>query len=124
MENKEREIKVQEFRELKITTVITTNLLSRGIDVPEVQLIINFDIPLTKDQSGAVPDYKNYLHRIGRTGRFGAKGIVLNIYDREVDEKALKDIMVHFKMEEKLMKLLSPDQLKKHLEEIREEAAQ
>lgn len=126
MDSKERDEQVQKFRDLKITTVITTNLLARGIDVPEIQLVINFDVPITTvgKQKKIVPDYENYLHRIGRAGRFGTKGIALNLYDREEDEKALKDIMEHFTMKEKLKKLESPDQLKKLLEEIREEAAQ
>lgn len=48
--------------------LITTNVLSRGIDVEQVTIVVNFDLPV--DQSGEA-DCETYLHRIGRTGRFG-----------------------------------------------------
>lgn len=48
--------------------LITTNVLSRGIDVEQVTIVVNFDLPV--DQNGRA-DCETYLHRIGRTGRFG-----------------------------------------------------
>lgn len=48
--------------------LITTNVLSRGIDVEQVTIVVNFDLPV--DQNGDA-DCETYLHRIGRTGRFG-----------------------------------------------------
>lgn len=48
--------------------LITTNVLSRGIDVEQVTIVVNFDLPI--DQFGNA-DCETYLHRIGRTGRFG-----------------------------------------------------
>lgn len=48
--------------------LITTNVLSRGIDVEQVTIVVNFDLPV--DQAGNA-DCETYLHRIGRTGRFG-----------------------------------------------------
>lgn len=48
--------------------LITTNVLSRGIDVEQVTIVVNFDLPM--DQHGRA-DCETYLHRIGRTGRFG-----------------------------------------------------
>lgn len=48
--------------------LITTNVLSRGIDVEQVTIVVNFDLPM--DQNGRA-DCETYLHRIGRTGRFG-----------------------------------------------------
>lgn len=50
--------------------LITTNVLSRGIDIEQVTIVVNFDMP--KDLHGRA-DYETYLHRIGRTGRFGRK---------------------------------------------------
>ena len=49
--------------------LISTNVSARGIDVAQVTVVVNFDLP-TIDKTGE-PDYDTYLHRIGRTGRFG-----------------------------------------------------
>lgn len=69
--------------------LITTNLIARGIDVPEVELVINYDVPLKKVDEDIVGDSECYLHRIGRTGRFGKTGIALTIWDREQDKRNL-----------------------------------
>eukprot|EP00158_Paraphelidium_tribonemae_P004356 Partr_v1_DN26710_c0_g1_i4_m9129 putative ATPdependent RNA helicase len=65
--------------------LITTNLLARGIDVLDVNLVINYDLPL--DGRGK-PDFETYLHRIGRTGRFGRRGISINFVH---DDKSQRD---------------------------------
>lgn len=73
MDNEERDEMIEKFRTGKISVIITTNMLARGIDVPEVQIVINFDVPLMGGYGGGSVqgDPENYLHRIGRTGRFG-----------------------------------------------------
>lgn len=72
---------IDEFRAGTTNVLITTNVLARGIDVAGVSLVVNFDIPLTRDQR---PDPETYLHRIGRTGRFGRKGCAINfVFDRK-----------------------------------------
>ncbi|MEN2495781.1 MAG: DEAD H (Asp-Glu-Ala-Asp His) box polypeptide 19 (DBP5, ) [Marteilia pararefringens] len=68
---------MQRFRTGKERVLITTNVTARGIDVATVNLVINYDLPLLMHQSGTV-DYETYLHRVGRTGRFGKKGIAIN----------------------------------------------
>ncbi len=62
-------------------------MLARGIDVPEVELVINFDVPILIGSSGTVygGDTGSYLYRIGRTGRFGLPGIALTLLDGEQD---------------------------------------
>ena len=61
--------------------LISTNVIARGIDIMQVTMVINYDMPLT--QSGE-PDAETYLHRIGRTGRFGRKGISINfVHDQQ-----------------------------------------
>nr|GEY39594.1 eukaryotic initiation factor 4A-6-like [Tanacetum cinerariifolium] len=62
--------------------LITTDLLARGIDVQQVSLVINYDLPRQPE---------NYLHRIGRSGRFGRKGVAINIMTSD-DGKMLADI--------------------------------
>lgn len=88
--------------------LITTNVLSRGIDVEQVTIVVNFDLPV--DMKGQA-DCETYLHRIGRTGRFGKRGIAINLIDGEKSLKVLKQIEDHFKR--KIMKLDGGD-----LEEI------
>lgn len=73
---------------MEFNTLIATNVISRGFDVPEVDLVINLDLPRFKDEAGFYePDYENFLHRVGRTGRFGTDGVALTIYkDGEANE--------------------------------------
>jgi ATP-dependent RNA helicase DDX19/DBP5 len=120
MDNDERDEMIEKFRTGKISVIITTNMLARGIDVPEVQIVINFDVPLMKDAKGEiVGDSENYLHRIGRTGRFGTKGLAITLYDREVDEQCLNQILDHFNMRDKCKPLQGPEQVQTLLEDIR-----
>ena len=66
----------KEFKDTKTKVLVTTNVLSRGIDVAQVNVVINYDPPLTQDSRRAVvPDISSYVHRSGRTGRFGRKGL-------------------------------------------------
>ena len=60
----------QQFRKGEFKTLISSNLVSRGIDVPSVNVVINFDFP---------KDSPTYLHRIGRSGRFGQIGLAVNL---------------------------------------------
>lgn len=83
MSFEERDETIQKFRKGEINVLITTNMLARGIDVPEVQIVINFDMPSQRTADGDIQtDSESYLHRIGRAGRFGAQGIALTLYDR------------------------------------------
>ena len=109
---------IEKFRTGEVKVIITTNLLARGIDVPEVQIVINFDVPTMRVAGKQVGDPENYLHRIGRTGRFGTKGLALSIYDRECDKEFLDQILAHYNMEAKCKILSGPEQLKELLEEI------
>ena len=70
MSQDERNNIVNEFREGKTRLLLTTDLLSRGIDIPDVNLVLNYDLPINKE---------NYIHRIGRCGRFGKKGVSITM---------------------------------------------
>ena len=59
--------------------LISTNVLARGIDVPEVDIVINFDVPMIVVHGFRDPDYANFMHRVGRTGRFGTDGIAVSL---------------------------------------------
>ena len=69
MELKVRDKIINEFRKTSITSLISTNLVARGIDVPEVDFVINYDVPYIVGSK--LPDCANFLHRVGRAGRFG-----------------------------------------------------
>ena len=81
------------FREGKDKLLITTNLCARGLDIEQITLVINYDLPL--DMMGNT-DYETYLHRIGRTGRFGKKGIAINFIDGPDSMQRLQMIQQHF----------------------------
>mmetsp|Transcript_12312 Transcript_12312/g.15605 ORF Transcript_12312/g.15605 Transcript_12312/m.15605 type:complete len:558 (+) Transcript_12312:66-1739(+) len=93
LDNMERDLLMDEFRQGKRKVLITTNVLARGVDVPAVSLVVNYDIPRTYEGR---PDFENYLHRIGRTGRFGRKGVAINFVDSEEDKRLLEEIANHF----------------------------
>lgn len=82
MDQKERELIMREFRSGSSRVLITTDLLARGIDVQQVSLVINYDLPTNRE---------NYIHRIGRSGRFGRKGVSIN-FITEGDVRYLRDI--------------------------------
>ena len=76
-EGSERDALLQDFRSGKSKVLITTNVLARGIDVSSVSMVINYDIPM-KGRGDTAPDPETYLHRIGRTGRFGRIGVSIS----------------------------------------------
>ena len=82
MDQNTRDIIMREFRSGSSRVLITTDLLARGIDVQQVSLVINFDLPTQPE---------NYLHRIGRSGRFGRKGVAINFVTKD-DERLLQDV--------------------------------
>lgn len=82
MEQAQREVIMREFRSGSSRVLITTDLLARGIDVQQVSLVINYDLPSNRE---------NYIHRIGRGGRFGRKGVAINFVTSD-DVRMLRDI--------------------------------
>ncbi|KAI8054124.1 ATP-dependent RNA helicase DBP5 [Syncephalis plumigaleata] len=77
----ERDFVIDSFRKGDSKVLITTNVLARGIDISQVNMVVNYDLPI--DGAGN-PDPETYLHRIGRTGRFGRTGVSINfVHDRE-----------------------------------------
>jgi ATP-dependent RNA helicase DDX19/DBP5 len=81
----ERDVIIDHFREGKEKVLITTNVIARGIDILQVNMVVNYDLPLVNEREGGggKPDVETYIHRIGRTGRFGRKGISVNfVHDK------------------------------------------
>ena len=80
LDNTDRDRLIDDFREGRSKVLITTNVLARGIDIASVSMVVNYDMPT--DKYGK-PDPSTYLHRIGRTGRFGRVGVSISfIHDR------------------------------------------
>ncbi|EXX79596.1 Tif1p [Rhizophagus irregularis DAOM 197198w] len=82
MDQAQRDVIMKEFRSGSSRVLIATDLLARGIDVQQVSLVINYDLPTNRE---------NYIHRIGRGGRFGRKGVAINFVTSE-DVRMLRDI--------------------------------
>ncbi|ODN76636.1 ATP-dependent RNA helicase FAL1 [Cryptococcus amylolentus CBS 6039] len=90
MVQKERDAIMNEFRSGSSRVLITTDVWARGIDVQQVSLVINYDLPSSRE---------NYLHRIGRSGRFGRKGVAINFVTVD-DVRILRDIEQYYSTRE------------------------
>jgi superfamily II DNA/RNA helicase len=82
----ERKMRMDDFRKGSVRVLISTDLLARGIDVQQVSLVINFELPMQKE---------NYVHRIGRSGRYGRKGVAINLVTPDEMAK-IRDIEKHY----------------------------
>ena len=82
MTQNERNQIMEEFRNGNSRVLISTDLLSRGIDIQQISLVINYDIP---------SNIECYIHRIGRSGRYGRKGTAIN-FVTNYDVKKMSDI--------------------------------
>ncbi|KAI9274550.1 P-loop containing nucleoside triphosphate hydrolase protein [Phascolomyces articulosus] len=93
MSPEERDEVMDHFRRGESKVLVTTNVLSRGIDIMQISVVINYDMPL--DHRGN-PEPEAYLHRVGRTGRFGRTGVSINfVHDRQSWEH-MRAIEEHF----------------------------
>jgi len=82
MPQKERDTIMEEFRSGGSRVLIATDIWGRGIDVQQVSLVINYDLPTNREL---------YIHRIGRSGGFGRKGVSINFVKNE-DVSTLREI--------------------------------
>jgi len=86
MEPEERMRRMKDFRSGAVRVMISTDLLARGIDIQQISLVINFELPVQRE---------NYIHRIGRSGRFGRKGVAINLVSQE-ETRNLKELETHY----------------------------
>jgi translation initiation factor 4A len=82
MDSDERNLRMKQFKSGSTRIMISTDLLARGIDCQEVSVVINYDLPFNSE---------NYIHRIGRSGRFGKKGVAIN-FATSRDEYIVHDL--------------------------------
>jgi len=108
LSREDRDDVMKEFKEGKSRYLVTTNVVSRGIDVLQVSLVINYDIPMHKVGSEQVVDTETYIHRIGRTARFGRCGVALTLLQDEDDQERMDEILGDVNCESTSIK---PDQI-------------
>jgi ATP-dependent RNA helicase DDX19/DBP5 len=97
--HEERDRVIKEFRAGVTKILIATDVLARGFDLAQVTMVVNFDLPVkhvADRHMPTTPDYETYLHRIGRSGRFGLKGAAFNLLVTEEDKRNLQRIEKHF----------------------------
>merc|ERR1712194_439112 len=86
MEQRERDSIMSSFRKGEARVLIATDVWGRGLDVQQVSLVICYDLPTNREL---------YIHRIGRSGRFGRKGVAIN-FVKEDDIRILRDIEQYY----------------------------
>lgn len=87
MKQEERIEKYKKFKDFNSRIMVATNIFGRGIDIERVNVVINYDMPENAD---------TYLHRVGRAGRFGTKGLAISFVSSEDDGKVLNDVQARF----------------------------
>merc|ERR1712010_181386 len=89
LDQEERIKRYKQFKEFQKRIMVCTDLFGRGIDIERVNIVINYDMS---------EDGDTYLHRVGRAGRFGTKGLAISFVTSEDDEKVLKDVQARFEV--------------------------
>ncbi|KAM8871521.1 ATP-dependent RNA helicase DDX4-like isoform 2-T2 [Synchiropus picturatus] len=83
-EQRERELALTDFRSGKCPVLVATSVAARGLDIPDVQHVVNFDLPGSIDE---------YVHRIGRTGRCGNVGRAVSFFDPDTDRQLASSLV-------------------------------
>mmetsp|Transcript_91658 Transcript_91658/g.179574 ORF Transcript_91658/g.179574 Transcript_91658/m.179574 type:complete len:418 (+) Transcript_91658:91-1344(+) len=98
LKQEERISRFKAFKDFSKRILVSTDLFGRGIDIERVNIVINYDFPDQSDQ---------YLHRVGRAGRFGTKGLAVSFISRPEDEEEMKKVQERFAVQVPEM----PDQI-------------
>lgn len=86
----ERIERYNKFKEGKARILVSTDVFARGVDIERVNIVVNYDMPENSD---------TYLHRVGRAGRFGTKGLAVSFVSTEEDSKILEGVQSRFEVE-------------------------
>lgn len=89
LKQEERLERYRKFKDFESRVLVSTNLCGRGVDMERVNIVINFDVPKYPD---------SYLHRVGRAGRFGTKGLAVTFISGDEDKQRLKAIQERFEV--------------------------
>jgi len=87
LKQEDRIARFKAFKDFNKRILVSTDLFGRGIDIERVNIVINYDFPDESDQ---------YLHRVGRAGRFGTKGLAISFLSTEKDEEEMKKVQERF----------------------------
>lgn len=111
---------IDKFRGGDAKVLITTNVLARGIDVQSVTMVINYDIPQLHRPGAAQPeaDAQTYLHRIGRTGRFGRVGVAATFVSSKDEFRMMRDIANYFQTDYETLDSRDWDTVEKKIKSI------
>lgn len=90
LSQEERLERYNKFKEYKARILVSTDIFGRGVDFERVNIVFNYDMPTTDDQ---------YLHRVGRSGRFGTKGLAISFVSSAEDSKVLEQVQSRFEVE-------------------------
>merc|ERR1712216_722759 len=89
LNQEERIARYKQFKDFQKRIMVSTDLFGRGIDIERVNIVINYDMPSDSD---------SYLHRVGRAGRFGTKGLAISFTSGEEDADVLKKVQERFEV--------------------------
>merc|ERR1711900_51478 len=89
LNQEDRIARYKQFKEFQKRIMVATDLFGRGIDIERVNIVINYDMPTESD---------SYLHRVGRAGRFGTKGLALTFIATDDDAEVLKKVQERFEV--------------------------
>ena len=95
MPQQERLKRYTAFKNNEARLLVATNLFGRGIDIERVNIVINYDFPQSDERSGEQAA-DTYLHRVGRAGRFGTKGLAISFITGDDDKAALSAVQERF----------------------------
>lgn len=108
----ERDEVMERFRRQESRVLITTNVLARGVDVPSIGVVINYDLPVLHSvKKELAPDMVTYVHRIGRTGRGERTGTAISLVDSEEDKYLLNCIDSFFSPDKSMMVEWDPNDI-------------
>jgi ATP-dependent RNA helicase UAP56/SUB2 len=101
LDQKERLERYNSFKDYKSRILVSTDIWGRGVDIERVNIVINYDMPAsTVDKEKAVAKNSDtYLHRVGRAGRFGTKGLAISFVSSEEDAAVLAEVQSRFEVE-------------------------
>lgn len=98
MAQEERIERYRKFKDFQRRIMVATNIFGRGIDIERVNVVINYDMPARQENEN-IEASDTYLHRVGRAGRFGTKGLAISFVSSEDDGTTLNDIQSRFAVE-------------------------
>lgn len=98
MSQDERIVRYRDFKEFKKRILVATDLFGRGIDIERVNIVINYDFPEVKEGAAATSASDQYLHRVGRAGRFGTKGLAISFISSKEDAEELAKVQSRFEV--------------------------